>query len=56
MHTLHLDVDECLENKDNCHVDATCNNTIGSFTCSCNIGYSGNGTFCQGLMSKFLDL
>ena len=32
----------------NCHIYANCANTIGSFTCSCKPGFSGNGTFCQG--------
>ena len=38
------DIDECLE--DPCHSNATCNNTDGSFICSCNTGYTGNGTTC----------
>ena len=33
-----------------CHVDATCANTIGSFACSCNIGYVGDGYNCTGIM------
>jgi len=40
------DVDECAKNKDNCDVNATCTNTIGSFTCECNDGYSGDGVTC----------
>ena len=31
-----------------CHVDATCTNTDGSFTCACKPGYTGNGTDCTG--------
>eukprot|EP00933_Yihiella_yeosuensis_P080566 TRINITY_DN94014_c0_g1_i1.p1 TRINITY_DN94014_c0_g1~~TRINITY_DN94014_c0_g1_i1.p1 ORF type:complete len:1178 (+),score=165.71 TRINITY_DN94014_c0_g1_i1:31-3564(+) len=31
----------------NCHAGATCNDTIGSFSCVCNAGYTGNGTFCE---------
>eukprot|EP00961_Rhodomonas_salina_P210871 2847514-Rhodomonas_salina.1 len=27
----------------NCDTDATCENTIGDFTCTCNDGYSGDG-------------
>ena len=26
-----------------CHPDSYCNNTIGSYLCICNIGYSGDG-------------
>ena len=30
-------------NIDNCHSDANCTNNHGSFSCVCEIGYSGNG-------------
>jgi len=40
------DVDECLEGTDDCDVNATCANTPGSFTCTCNVGYSGDGATC----------
>jgi len=43
-----LEIDECAEKKDNCHDQATCTNTIGSFTCACNSGYTGNGVNCDG--------
>ena len=42
--TMHTDVDECALGTDNCHVDATCSNTEGSFACACNSGYTGDGT------------
>ena len=41
-----VDLDECLS--DPCHSNATCNNTIGSFTCTCVSGYSGDGFLCSG--------
>ena len=40
------DVDECTYGTHNCHQDATCQNTDGSFTCTCKSGYTGNGTDC----------
>ena len=43
-----LDVDECDLDTDVCHANATCNNTIGSYTCDCNIGYTGDGFNCTG--------
>ena len=44
------DVDECVLGVHNCDVNANCTNSVGSFNCSCNTGYSGNGVNC----SKFI--
>jgi hypothetical protein len=32
----------------NCHIDAHCINTKGSFYCACHTGYSGDGVTCIG--------
>ena len=37
------DVDECALETDNCHDDALCANTDGSFTCACKDGFTGDG-------------
>ena len=42
------DINECDENKDDCDSNALCTNNIGSFTCKCNKGYTGDGKLCQG--------
>lgn len=42
------DIDECVKEKDNCHVDANCTNTEGSFYCTCHTGYYGDGVMCDG--------
>ena len=42
------DIDECDVRSDDCDVQANCSNTNGSFTCKCNLGYSGNGVTCSG--------
>jgi len=42
------DIDECGTNNGGCDSDATCTNTDGSFTCTCNIRYAGNGFTCTG--------
>ena len=42
------DVDEC-QDSDLCHTNSTCLNTPGSYMCSCKDGYSGNGSFCDGI-------
>ena len=44
----NTDVDECNVGINTCHVNATCNNTEGSYICSCSEGFTGNGITCQG--------
>eukprot|EP00794_Sanderia_malayensis_P003190 gene3190-3661_t len=41
------DVDECYYGNHSCHAQATCTNNKGSYDCTCNAGYTGNGTDCQ---------
>ena len=47
------DIDECSSHTDNCSSDGQCNNTVGSFNCSCNSGYHGDGVTCNGMWSSF---
>ena len=44
-----LDINECGDNTDNC--TQVCTNTDGSFTCSCNSGYTlvADGHSCEGI-------
>ena len=36
------DVDECAKGTHGCHGNATCTNVIGSYSCSCVDGFSGD--------------
>ena len=46
------DVNECTSGADWCHPNSTCYNTQGSYTCSCNTGYIGNGFSCFGKLNS----
>ena len=50
----YLDVDECAEQMDNCHLDANCINTEGDFQCQCKDGFMGSGISCTGTSVIFL--
>ena len=42
------DANECIGqgSGNNCSADASCSNTVGSFTCSCDSGFTGDGVTC----------
>jgi len=42
------DINECAVNGVACGSNSGCNNTIGSYVCSCNVGFTWNGTQCIG--------
>ena len=48
----HTDMDECINDMNNCAEQAMCNNNDGSFICTCNTGYSGNGATCSGKLTN----
>lgn len=48
------DKDECFLQTHNCSRLAFCNNTAGSYNCSCFPGYDGDGFNCTGeLLTRF---
>ena len=47
------EIDEC-DGENDCHENANCTNTIGSYNCSCNDGFEGNSTHCQGIADVFV--
>ena len=53
---LSLDIDECSDIDLNvCDREhGTCNNSIGSYSCQCNIGFTGNGSVCTGKIHTYV--
>ncbi|XP_073231335.1 uncharacterized protein [Porites lutea] len=47
--TCFTDFDECAYHSNDCDVNAVCQNTAGSYTCTCKAGYTGNGLICDDL-------
>ena len=43
--SFELDINECSSNP--CDTNAGCTDVPGSFSCTCNSGYSGDGLTCQ---------
>ncbi|CAB4011972.1 microneme MIC12 [Paramuricea clavata] len=41
-----LDINECVLRTHACSGNATCTNTVGSYTCHCKTGFTGNGFIC----------
>ena len=48
----YLEIDECALMTDDCHDNATCEDSFGSYTCTCNGGYTGDGFSCAGSSFK----
>ena len=42
-------MDECSSDADQCDQSAECTNTIGSYTCKCKTGFTGDGWTCAGI-------
>ena len=49
-----IDIIDCI-NEDLCHVNASCSDIPGSYECICLDGFTGNGTYCEG-MNIFLQM
>ena len=39
----YIDIDECVQGGHGCDVNANCTNTLGSNTCQCRMGFTGQG-------------
>jgi hypothetical protein len=49
----YTDINECLQGQA-CDQNADCDNTPGSFDCSCRSGYRGDGLSCAGRYSVLI--
>ena len=45
----YTDIDECEQGTHDCNANATCMNTPGSYNCTCNFRFTGNGHNCEGM-------
>ena len=52
------DINECQEGTDSCDDEsrAECNNTDGSYSCSCTPGYSGDGINCTSMVTCIFEM
>ena len=52
---VYLDINECSADPGPCDTNAACaNSPDGSFTCTCNSGYTGDGISCTGERHCFI--
>ena len=49
---IYIDVDECQTDTHNCSENAECSDTHGSFNCTCNEGYDGDGLQCNSTSTR----
>ena len=53
MHNIiFVDIDECAEGTHTCDKNANCTDSIGSYNCMCDSGFSGDGHICIGEFSS----
>ena len=41
------DINECDNGQNDCDSNAICSNSIGSYSCTCDTGYDGDGIHCS---------
>ena len=46
--TFCVDIYECTVGENRCHDNAVCSNLLGSYDCTCESGFTGDGFSCVG--------
>ena len=46
---MYTDRNECEEDPGPCHRNSICSNSVGSFECTCEPGFTGDGVTCDGV-------
>ena len=49
------DINECMRGTHDCDLNADCNDTVGSFLCTCHSGYEETGSVCTSKENKQYD-
>ena len=47
------DINECIDDPIPCHLNATCTNIDGNYTCTCDPGFSGTGKICTSIYNCY---
>ena len=53
---ISTDINECTSGSAECHDNATCSNIDGSYQCTCDTGFSGDGFNCTSEIAILLKL
>ena len=49
-----LDINECEIGQNECHTDAICTDTFGSYECNCKESFFGDGKICISEINKIM--
>lgn len=56
MCVLYADINECAEVPQRCDLNANCTNLPGSYECTCDRGFTGDGVNCSGIVNFSINI